>query len=250
MTERQAATSGRLQSFGTWLDNTDVLARGEAWVSLYSVYWRSMQLREIDVPAVDAVVGVAPRVQIGMSLPYYHITDQTAGSLFRGFGASYLSGKLALVQGRRVGLSVSPTLEILSWAPDTGGRRFNALLPASVQTSIGRARIYGTTGYFSRGSVFGSGAVELPVSPTLALTANVTHSYSTATDPTSDALGLTRHRTDVGAGCYFIAAPGLVLFVSAGRTFAPIDESSTRATLAGGVAFSLTRRGMLPPRAP
>lgn len=248
VTELQAATSGRRQSFGTWLDNADVLTPGEAWVSLYSVYWRSVQLREIDVPAVDVVVGIAPRVQIGMSVPYYHLTDRTAGTSFSGFGASYVSGKVALVQGRRVGVSVSPTLEILSWAPDADGRRFNTVWPASVQTDVGNARIYGTAGYFSRGSVFGSGAVELPVAPKLTLTTSIAHGYSTATDPRSDALGITRHRTDIAAGCYVVAAPGFVVFASAGRTFDPTDTSTT--TLAGGVAFSLAPRTVLPPRAP
>ena len=116
-----------------------------------------------------------------------------------------------------------------------------------MQTNAGSARIYGTAGYFSRGSVFGSGAVELPVGPKLTLTMNIAHGYSSATDPRSDALGITRHRTDIAAGCYVVAAPGFVVFASAGRTFDPTDKSTT---LAGGVAFSLAPRTVLPPRAP
>jgi hypothetical protein len=41
VTEFQAATNGRQQTFGAWLDNADVNAPGEAWMSISTTYWRS-----------------------------------------------------------------------------------------------------------------------------------------------------------------------------------------------------------------
>jgi hypothetical protein len=38
VTEFQAATTGRQQTFGTWLDNADVNAPGEAWMSISTAY--------------------------------------------------------------------------------------------------------------------------------------------------------------------------------------------------------------------
>src|SRR4030095_10089560 len=84
----QTATGLRLQTFGSWLDTAGVSAPGEAWVSISSAYWRSPSLREVDAPAIGVTAGVARRTQIGVSLPYYHVTDRS-GLTSRGFGASY-----------------------------------------------------------------------------------------------------------------------------------------------------------------
>ena len=156
--ESTTATGSRLQTFGSWLDTAYVNAPGETWMWVSTSYWRSPSLREIDAPAIGVSVGVAPRTQVGVSLPYYHLTDQF-GFTSHGIGASYGTLKFALVQDRRVTMSVSPTLEILSWnSPQVG--RVNAVLPISLETYAGSARFYGSTGYFTRGSVFGSGAAE------------------------------------------------------------------------------------------
>src|SRR5215470_6452878 len=148
----QTGTGLRLQTFGSWLDTAGVSAPGEAWVSISSAYWRSPSLREVDAPAMGVTAGVARRTQIGVSLPYYHVTDRS-GFTSRGFGASYVTAKFALSENPRFGLSTSPTVEILNWSsPEIG--RVNFVLPVSMQTSAGRTQIYGSTGYFTRGSVF------------------------------------------------------------------------------------------------
>ena len=248
LTEAQAATRGRLQTFGTWLDNADVNAPGEAWMSISSSYWRSSSLREIDAPAMGVSIGLAPRFQAGVSLPYYHVTDQS-GLTSHGFGASYVTGKIALTQGTRVGASISPTLEILSWTSG-GAHRVNVVLPVSVQTDVDAVRLYGTGGYFSRGSVFGSGAAEWSAGSRLTLVATLGHSYSVASDPASDALGVTRHRTDASGGFYLRTNRSVVFFATAGRTFAPVDDTSSRLLLTGGFAVNVAGPATRPPRVP
>jgi hypothetical protein len=238
----------RLQTFGSWLDTAGVSAPGEAWVSISSAYWRSPSLREVDAPAMGVTAGVARRTQIGVSLPYYHVTDQS-GFTSQGFGASYVTTKFALSESPRIGVSTSPTVEILNWSsPEIG--RVNFVLPISLQTSVGGTQIYGSTGYFTRGSVFGTGAIEWPATPKLTLAATMAHSYSVVSDPVSDALGVARHRTDASGGVYYAATPGVVVFTSIGRTFAPIDQTSGRLAVSAGMTMNVSGIVTRAPRTP
>lgn len=245
-----SSTTSRVNTFGTWLDNAEINAPGEAWISLSSGYWRSESLREIHAPSAGISLGVAPRVQLGVSLPYYHLTDRS-GFTSRGFGASYVTGKIALRPDARVRASASPTLEILNWSsPDAGIHRVNWILPLSLQADTDSARVYATGGYVSRGSVFGSGAVEWSAGPRLTLVASASHSYSVTTDLVSDALGITRHRTDAGGGAYFTITPSLVGFANAGRTLAPVDATSSRLSLSAGIALNVAGAATRSPRVP
>ena len=242
------ATGSRLQTFGSWLDTAGVSAPGEAWVSVSSAYWRSPSLREVDAPAIGVTAGIARRTQIGVSLPYYHVTDQS-GFTSRGFGASYVTTKLALSENPRLGVSTSPTLEILNWSsPEIG--RVNFVLPISLQTSAGATQMYGSTGYFTRGSVFASGAVEWPVTSKMTLMATMAHSYSVVSDPVSDALGIARHRTDGSGGAYYAASPSVVFFTSIGRTFAPVDQTSGRLAVSAGMTMNVSGIVTRAPRTP
>jgi hypothetical protein len=243
-----AASGTRLQTFGFWLDTAYVNAPGEAWMWVSTAYWRSPSLREIDAPALGVGVGVAPRTQVSVSLPYYHLTDQF-GFTSHGFGASYATLKVAVVQDGRVNVSVSPTLEILSWSSPQIGR-VNAVLPVNLQTFIGSARVYGSTGYFSRGSVFGSGAAEWSPANRFTLTTTLAHSYSVVSDPVSDALGISRHRTDASGGMYLSLRPSLVFFASVGRTLSPVTETSGRLSVTGGVTVNVAGPAAHTPRVP
>jgi hypothetical protein len=185
-------------------------------------------------------------MQVGASVPYYFLRDEL-GLTSRGFGASYVTTKFAVTRDRRVNVSTSPTLEVLDWS-SADVSRVNFLLPVSAQTYAGRLRLYGTTGYLSRGSVFGSGAVEWPVRNRLTFTTSFAHSYSIVSDPISDALGITRHRTDASIGAYFSVRPTVVLFTSVGRTFVPVDETSGRLAVSTGVTMNIGRRGTNVPR--
>lgn len=243
-----ATVSRRLQTFGTWLDTAYVNAPGEAWAWVSTTYWRSSLLREIDAPAMGVSVGVAARTQVGVSLPYYHLTDEF-GLTWHGFGSSYATLKFVLVQQRRVNASISPTLEILSWSSPPVGR-VNAVLPINVQTYWGNARFYGSTGYFTRGSVFGSGAAEWPAGPRATVTTTIAHSYSVVTDLISDATGISRHRTDVSGGLYLSLRPAVVLFGSVGRTVSPVTETSGRLSVTGGLTVNLAGPALHAPRNP
>lgn len=247
-TPSSTAAGRRLQTFGTWLDTAAVNTPGETWMWISTAYWRSQSLREIDAPSMGLSVGVAPRTQVGVTLPYYYLTDRF-GSTWHGFGASYLTAKLAVTQNRRVNLSTSPTVEVLSWTTP-GIRRVNWVLPISVQTYARSAGFYGSTGYFSRGSVFGSGAMEWYATQRLTLSITAAHSYSVVSDPVSDTLGVARHRTDAGGGVYFAVRPAVVFFANAGRTVSPVTETSGRLSLTGGVTINIAGPAAHTPRVP
>jgi hypothetical protein len=240
--------SRRLQTFGSWLDTADVNAPGETWMWVSTAYWRSRALREINAPAIGLSVGVAPRAQLSVSVPYYFLTDPS-GLTSRGFGAWYVTSKFAVTRNHRVNVSTSPTLEILNWSA-SNIRRVNFLLPVNAQTYAGPFRVYGSTGYVSRGAVFGSGALEWSARDRLTFTTSIAHSYSVVSDPTSDALGIPRHRTDASTGLYLSLRPTIVLFASVSRTFTPVNETSGRLALSSGVTLNVARRGTNVPRTP
>jgi hypothetical protein len=141
----------------------------------------------------------------------------------------------------------SPSLREID-AP--GIRRVNLVLPLSAQTYAGVLRMYGSTGFFSRGSVFGTGAVEWPVRNHLTFTTSFAHSYSVVSDPTSDTLGISRHRTDASGGVYVGAGDALVFFASVGRTLSPITQTSGRLSLIGGLTINVAGPAAHPPRVP
>jgi hypothetical protein len=236
----------RAYTFGSWLDTAGVNAPGEAWMWVSTAYWRSRAVREVNAPAVGVSVGLASRAQLTVSVPYFFLSD-TSGVTSKGFGAWYVTPKFALIQNRRVNVSASPTLEILNWSTSTIGR-VNFLLPVSVEAYAGPFRMYGSTGYLSRGSVFGSGALEWTGRNNLTFTTSIAHSYSVVSDPGSDALGVPRYRTDASTGLYVPLRASAVLFASVGRTVTPVNDMSGRLAVTSGVSLNVARRGTNVPR--
>jgi hypothetical protein len=98
--------------------------------------------------------------------------------------------------------------------------------------------------------VFGSGAVEWPVTSKVTLIATMAHSYSVASDLVSDALGIARHRTDGSGGVYYAATPAVVFFTSVGRTFAPVDQTSGRLAVSAGMTMNVSGIVTRAPRTP
>ena len=219
-------------------------------MSMSATYWRSSSLREIDAPSFGASVGLTPRGQFSVSIPYYYVTDPS-GLTFHGFGATYLTGKFALDPDSRVRVAVSPTLEVLSWtAADLGAHRVNVVLPLSVQSDVGTTRIYGSTCYFSRGSIFGAGAAEWGVGSRGTVVASLSHSYSVKSDSVADAAGVPRHRSDAGGSLYVRTGDAFVFFASVGRTLSPVTQTSGRLSLTGGVTINVAGPAEHAPRVP
>ena len=156
-----------VRNFGAWLDDASVMAPGSGSLTLSVAYWRTPAYREFDVPVVDGGLGLSRRVQFGFSIPYYH-AHEPGGPIARGVGDLFFNTKIQLREPssarEHLGVSVTPLLEILSFAPAPDRSRVGWALPANVEWQSDGWRAYGSAGYFSRGAVFGNGALEIALS--------------------------------------------------------------------------------------
>ncbi|MGH9348360.1 MAG: hypothetical protein ACRD26_13965 [Vicinamibacterales bacterium] len=75
---------------------------------------------------------------------------------------------------------MSPVLEVVS--SGTADGRIHVALPVSIELRRQPYRMYGSAGYFSRGSFFSRGAIEWGTSSGVVLTDALTQSYSLKDD--------------------------------------------------------------------
>jgi hypothetical protein len=213
-------------SFGSWLDDASVIPQGGGTMSVAFSYWRTPSYREVDVPVIDGGVGIAPRVQFNFNVPYYHAGDSD-GTVVRGIGDMYVSTKIQL----------TPLLEILTYAPRPDASRVSWAIPASVELRRDRWRTFGSAGYFSRGALFASGAVEVALTTRTAVTGTVSRSHSIRRDELSAELGLGQSRTDVSGALSVALNPAVSAFGAVARTISKQDANSSTLAVTGGVAF-------------
>ena len=167
-----------------WLDDATTRAEGGGSVGLGIGYWRGAGASLVDIPMLDGSYAVTDRFQFGDTVPFYR--SENGGATSRGVDDMYLSGKIVLIdpalKDARFGIAVIPVLEVLS--PGFFDDRVHWALPVSAEFRASPVRVYGSTGYFSRGAVFGAGAVEWTSPEGTSLTFSLTRSIPTAEDTT------------------------------------------------------------------
>src|SRR5512132_60323 len=175
--------------------------QGTGFVTLGFAFWRGPGFREFDLPMLDSGVAVHKRLQVGMSFPYYY-ANEPGGPVARGFGDVYMTTKVQMrdPSSHTVGVAMTPMLEVLDSAPVTGGSRLNWALPANVEFRRDGWRAFGSGGYFSRGALFASGAIEAALSDRAWVMGSLSQSYSTRSNDTTASLGLPLGQTDVTGG--------------------------------------------------
>jgi hypothetical protein len=141
------------------------------------------------------------------------------------------------VSARKVGVSLSTVVEILETAPlDSSRVAFG--VPVNVEWHPQHFRVFGSTGFYTRGAVFGSGALELPVNDRLLVTAALAHMHSIKDDAAADLLGLPNTRTDLtGIGSFYVK-PSLAVFGGLGRTISELNVTGTSLMVTGGVSIT------------
>jgi len=226
-----------------WVDDASVLMPGAMSLSLAASHWSGDGISEIDVPSIGAAVGLADRVQLAASLPFV-VGDAGAG-IVGGVGTSYFSVKYAAVDNRRTGIriAVAPTLELLGSGvlASLGPRDTRAQigLPASIEIDRPGTRLYGSTGWFSRGVWFAGGGVSLPVGGQAALSVSFSRSWTTA-----DAItGQGRDRAEVSGGVGIGITRSITAFASASTTVATQPENGAGTTLSAGVSVYVKPAG-------
>lgn len=230
-----------IRNFGSWLDDASMMPEGVGALTLSFGYWRTPSFSEWDVPVADASIAVTRRLQLGASVPYFHAAEG-GGPVARGFGDLYLSAKIQLrdpsTRRGTLGVAVTPVIEVLSAAPTPDQRRVSWALPASVEVQGGRWRTFGTAGYFSRGSLFASGAVEVAITDRAYLTGMITRSHSLKRDDLSAALGYAQTRTDVNGAISTALTDTITVFGTVGRTISARDPNSATIMMSGGASFA------------
>jgi hypothetical protein len=236
--------SGGVRQFGSWLDDASVLGAGNAWTAISFGHYRTPFSHQTDFPIADVSIGVTRRAQLGVTVPYYRL-QLPDGSSLNGIGDMYFSTKLSIVdphdKGRRVGLAVSPTVEMLDNSI-TGAGRFGWGAPVSLEVREKGYRVFGSTGYFSRGAVFGSTAVEIPVQQHIMITTSLSVMRAINNDPVADTLQLPKTRTDLNGVAAYFPAPSVAVFGGAGRTISNAAAGGTSLMMTGGISFTLTPR--------
>lgn len=227
-TSAPAASANSFVYYGSWLDDASMVAPKEVWIGLATGYWRGNSNRQIDAPVVSAAVGITPRVQAGGSASFYHFRD-AEGISENGFGSFSLYGKFLIADPLRapnaLGVAVTPLLEFSPGSEAPVGWA----LPVNLETRRGDARIYGSAGYFSRGSVFASIAADIPVSSRVFINGTFGQSYARAGT----------HQTSLGVGASLGLTATSGLFVGLGHTLMPSDIGPGGVSLAGGMSFLL-----------
>jgi len=235
-----------IRQFGVWLDDATISPAGQGWATFGIGYSRAPFGNQWDAPSVEAGLGLSPHVQLAVTAPFSKVS-YTDGTADRGLGDVYAAVKVGLIDptatGRSFGVAVAPVVEVLSAGsvPD-GGSRVHWALPVAVEKRFARCRAYATAGYFSRGSVFASGALEVPVSAKVTATATVSHSRSLHQDLLSDELQLARSRWDMSGGAVYFFSPRATFYGSVGRTVSRLDANGSSLTVGAGVSFGFQHR--------
>src|SRR5688572_1573072 len=154
-------------------------APGAGFASIGAAYWRGSNAEQIDAPIVGVTYGITNRAQLSATIPFYRVSYQ--GFSGSGLDDVHISGKLAIVRpdasASGLGVAIAAVAEILS-AGFAEGSRAHWAVPVSVELRAHPVRLYGSTGYFSRGAFFAGGAFEWTMPTSTSLTASLVHSAS------------------------------------------------------------------------
>ena len=227
-----------------WLDDASLMTPGGVWFGISLARWAGTDVSEIDVPVVDVAIGLTPRLQIGASVPRVVGSSDPAGAA-GGLGTTYFNAKIGVLNVEPLGfrMAIAPTLEVLSAsaldaAPDQ--RRMQWGLPASAEIDRGSARVYASTGYFSRGVWFAGAGGGWQATPRLGASVSLSRAWSTTSslDPTVPS----PRRNEVSGGAFYSLKPTFGVFGSVGHTLATDDADGAGMTVSIGMSL------IVPPR--
>lgn len=222
-----------------WIDDASMLPPGTMALSVSAMRWQRTDLSEVDVPVVGVSLGLAPRVQLGASIPRV-VGDDTSG-VVGGVGTSYVSVKVGVPTGRAsmVKLTVAPTVQILGegalQALASGDGRTQFGLPVSLEIDRGAVRLFGSTGFFTQGVWFAGGGIGAQVATRVAV--SVAFSRAWTTDATGSVAG---DRRELSGSVALSLRSQMALFGSVGRSVATADRDGAGTTVTGGIVIVLT----------
>ena len=234
-----------VRQFGSWLDDASLVEPSHGYASISIGHYRSVVGRQTDFPVVDGALGITPRLQLGVSVPYHRLSFDD-GSRIAGLGDVYLSTKVSLIAPENTtnhfGLALSPVLEVLGDPDPIKNTRMFWGLPVNVELRRDGYRVYGSGGYFSRGALFGSGALEVPLHERFIATGVLVYTRALNNDLNADMLGLSKIRMDLSGAAAYVLTPSFVVFGSLGRTISSNDVNASSLMVSGGISISFVGR--------
>ena len=198
-------------------------------------------MSQVNMPMLGAGIGVTDRMQLSATVPFYNVRYE--GGSARGLDDIYLGAKYTLLDPTltisEFGLAVSPVMEVLS--PGAPGGRVHFAIPVSMELRRAPYRVYGSAGYFTRGSVFTGGALEWTSPSGMVFTGVLTQSYSLKGDPVLDQMMVARQRLDAMGSAAYPLGSLAVAYASVGRSLSSLEEGGTSLALTGGMSLRLSR---------
>ena len=185
--ERAGGIGKRGRLLRSWLDDASLVEPGDVWIGLATGYWRGASNRQIDAPVVSTAVGIirasrqaGARRSITFAMLKVFLKTDLAASRFT--ANSFIADPLRAPNA--IGVALTPLLELSPGSDAPVGWA----LPVNLEARRGDVRLYGSAGYFSRGSVFGTIGADIPL--------DLDSSSSTArSDSRTPALARTRRRS-------------------------------------------------------
>ena len=224
------------RQFGAWLDDASAPTwRGEGYTSIGVGYFRLAGSSQMSVPMLGMGMGLSDRLQVSASVPFYRTSS--AGATYSGLDDMYFGAKYTIVDPTltlsEFGLAVNPLVEVLSAGnPD----RVHFALPVSVELRRQPFRVYGSAGYFTRGSVFSGGALEW-TGARLIVTGSLSQSYSIKEDLALDSMSVSRQHLSVSGSAAVPLTSRAAGFVSVGRSLSSPEQGGTSLALSGGMSI-------------
>lgn len=228
-TSAPAISANAMAYYGTWLDDASTVEPGEMWVGISTGYWRGHGNHQIDAPVVSAAVGLTNRIHVGGSLSFYHFRSAD-GLIENGFGSTSVYGKFVFVDPSRhaVGFAVTPLCDI---SPGGGDEQIGWSLPVSLESRYRDLRVYGSAGYFSRGSIFATVGADLPISARISLNGSFGQARARGS----------AHQRSFSIGSLISMTPSAGLFVGLGHTSLPAAIGIGGLSFSGGMSFAVVR---------
>jgi hypothetical protein len=228
-----------------WIDDASLLGSDLMSVSFSAAHWTGDGVSETSVPVLEAAYGLAPRLQLSVSVPHVIGSSDPTGAA-GGLGTSFLSAKIALYDGKTNGvkLAVAPTLEVLgsgvmaALGPDESRTHFG--LPVSAEIGQGPMRLYGGGGYFSPGLWYTGGAVSARATDKVYVSAGVSRAWSTQTTTVTTAGS---DRKELSFGAAYVLTPRVTTFGSLSQTFETLAENGAGTSIVGGISFAFVATG-------
>jgi hypothetical protein len=217
-----------------WMDDASLMPAGSVWLGVSMMRWQGSGYGETIVPVFDAAVGLAPRVQLGATVP------RVEG----GLGAMFFSGKVGVFADEARGLSVavSPTLEVIGRSAMQGmpdERRTEWGVPVSAQIDRDAGRIYGSSGYFSPGIWYAGAGMGTAVADRVGVSMSFSRAWARSPSPPSGIPILDGpRRNEISAGVSYDLQPNIAVFGSLGRTLGLSAEDGAGTTLSFGVSMN------------